>query len=56
VTPVSDIAAACVRAERHRHARAASPGGRAAALRARAWLEAPDGRILAMAADRCDAD
>lgn len=25
-------------------------------LRARAWLEAPDGRILAMAADRCDAD
>ena len=38
MTPVSDIAAACVRAERHRHARAASPGGRAAALRGRAWL------------------
>lgn len=31
-------------------------GVRPERLRARAWLEAPDGRILAMAADRCDAD
>lgn len=31
-------------------------GTRPERLRARAWIEGPDGRILAMAADRCDAD